>query len=43
MKQKIGVFFFRMLVVSPLIGLKGRPVALLDQSAQADKSFVPTT
>ena len=27
MKQKIGVFFFRMFVVSPLIGLIGKPVA----------------
>ncbi len=27
MKQKIGVFFLRMLVVSPLIGRIGRPVA----------------
>jgi len=30
-------------VVSPLIGLGGRPVALFAQSAQLDKSFVPTT
>jgi hypothetical protein len=42
-KQKIGVFFFLMFVVSPFIGLGGKPVALFAQSAQAAKSFVPTT
>jgi hypothetical protein len=39
----MGTFLFRPVVVTPLIGLMGRPVALLAHSGQAPKSFVPAT